>query len=166
MKSKLVEEHNWFAFKFRVGCQQPQPYFMLKSHNKSWNAKVIIISKLVVVGTCFLFSSYNWVLLWWQRDLLNPPPWMEFGWGKFMMIIIIILKHCFSAFQTPSLWHSWVLISVNTLLSIFFLPKIREISGENMFFKVKVKEIISLFLWQKFAIFSISKNWDYSKIII
>jgi hypothetical protein len=35
-----------------------------------------------------------------------------------------------------------------------------------MFFKVKVKEIISLFLWQKFAIFSISKNWDYSKIII
>lgn len=95
------------------------------------------------------------------RDLLNPPPWMEFGWGKFMMMIINNFKALLSAFQTPSLWRSWILISVNNFLSFLSTKNLGNFWRKHVFL-VKVKEIISLLLRQNFAKFSISQNWDYS----
>jgi hypothetical protein len=59
------------------------------------------------------------------------------------------------------------LISVNTFLSFFFLPKIWEIFGrKHVFFSWSERKLFPYFWGQKFAKFSISQNWDYSKIII
>ncbi len=118
---------------------------------------------MLVLASCFLVTKLGSSLM--TRDLLNPPPWMEFGWGKFMMMmIIIILKHCFSAFQIPSLWHFFGSWSVSTIFCHFFSTKnLGNFWKEHVFLVKSERNCFLIFGANFFQIFNITKLGLFKK---